>query len=258
MAPRFFHPEPLSVGARAELSPTAATHARTVLRLRAGAEITLFDGHGAEFHAVITQIDRGRLRVDITRREAVDRESSLPLTLVQGLIKGQKMDWIVQKATELGVTAIHPVVCERSVVRLPAERLIGKANHWRGVAIAACEQCGRNRLPLIHDPIPLAAAIAAAAPDHRRWIMHPGLRQPRRRQTASPADRAILYCGPEGGFTDHEVAQLRDQGALTLWLGQRTLRSDTAALTGIVLLQQRCGDLGAPAVDPGDWRAPTC
>ena len=248
MAPRFFHPEPLRVGAHTELSPVAATHARTVLRLRAGAGITLFDGQGVEFDAVITHSDRGCLRVTIIGCTAVDRESGLQLILVQGLIKGQKMDWIVQKATELGVTAIHPVVCERSVVRLPPDRLAGKAKHWRGIAIAACEQCGRNRLPLIHEPACLDDAVpageSAGESAGRRWLMHPATRRLRPCRARSSGDvRTVLYCGPEGGFTDQEADRLRDQGALPLGLGPRILRSDTAAIAGIVLLQHHFGDI---------------
>ena len=237
----------MRVGAHTELSPVAATHARTVLRLRAGAAITLFDGQGAEFDAVITHVDRGRLRVTITGCTVIDRESGLQLTLVQGLIKGQKMDWIVQKATELGVTAIRPVVCERSVVRLPPARLAGKSKHWRGIAIAACEQCGRNRLPVIHEPTGLDDAVPVGDSADRCWLMHPTARHPCPDRTVSSGVRTVLYCGPEGGFTDDEVAKLRDRGALTLVLGPRILRSDTAAIAGIVLLQQQFGDIDSPA-----------
>lgn len=241
-APRFHHAGPLRTGETVELSDTAARHVQ-VLRLQAGDPITLFNGEGGEYRAHLTEVHRKRVSAQITEFADLERESPLILRLIQAISKGDRMDYTVQKAVELGVNHIQPVFSERSVVRLKGERLEKKLAHWQGIAISSCEQCGRNRPPAWGEIMDLNDALAAAK-------HHTGIRlvlDPRATTSLGnlPEDKTYtLLSGPEGGFTDQEIDTALAHGFTGIRMGPRILRTETAAIAATAALQARFGDLG--------------
>jgi 16S rRNA (uracil1498-N3)-methyltransferase len=239
---RLYIDNQLREGLRLDLPQEAAHHAVRVLRLRAGDEIVLFDGRGGEYPARIEAIERSRVAVNVGAHRAVERESPLEVTLVQGVSSGERMDITVQKAVELGVRAIQPVLAEKSVVKLDAERAEAKREHWRRVAISACEQCGRNRIPDIWPVISLPEYCRAARPAAIRLLLSPSgqahLRQaiPRLEQTLA------LAVGPEAGFSASEEELLMATGFRPIMLGPRVLRTETAAPAALAALNALGGD----------------
>jgi 16S rRNA (uracil1498-N3)-methyltransferase len=243
---RVYVDAPLSAGSVVELPASAAQHLAKVLRARSGDEIVLFAGDGREYAAAIESIRGSRVTAAVGEARQIDRESPLAVTLIQCIARADRMDVIVQKATELGVARIVPVISRRSVVRLDAAQAASKAEHWRGIAIAACEQCGRNRLPVIESPRALIRHLGEAPPGGARLILEPG---------AAGSGAAVeigatveLAVGPEGGFDAEELEAFRVCGFASVALGPRVLRTETAAIAGIAWLQSRFGDL---AVVPG-------
>ena len=245
--PRFFCPLPLTVGASLDLPEDAARHAVRVLRLREGEGLTLFDGTGGEVDACITAVARDRVTVQVEKRRALERESALSLTLVQALQSGDKMDMTVQKAVELGVSRIVPVASRRSVLRLEGERAQRRAAHWRAVAISACEQCGRNRVPVIEEIISLERwlALPPVAPEGQplRLMLAPeaahallGLAPPRAGQPLE------LLIGAEGGLAPEEMAAAKAAGFEGVRLGPRVLRTETAGMAAMAAIQAVWGD----------------
>jgi 16S rRNA (uracil1498-N3)-methyltransferase len=233
----------LAPGARVRLGAEAAAHVTRVLRLGAGDAVTLFNGDGADYPARVAALGRGTVEVEVMGRTAARPESPLAVTLVQGIARAERMDLVLQKATELGVAAIVPVATARSVVRLDADSRRRKAAHWRGIAIAACEQCGRARLPEVAAPLPL--------PD---WLARPARTGWRRVQLEPDAGVALaaaaadatsieLLVGPEGGLTETERDAARQTGYLSCRLGPRVLRSETASIAALAVLQATAGDL---------------
>ncbi len=236
----------LAEGGVVELPPSAAQHLAKVLRARSGDEIVLFAGDGREFAAAIESVRGSRVTAAVGEAREIDRESPLAITLIQCIARADRMDVIVQKATELGVARIVPVISRRSVVRLDPTQAASKAEHWRGIAIAACEQCGRNRLPAIETPKPLLRHLSEALPGGARLILEPGAAGPR---AAVGIGTAVeLAVGPEGGFDAEELEAFRLCGFASLALGPRVLRTETAAIAGIAWLQSRFGDLAV-----GPW-----
>ena len=241
MIPRFFCSQPIKVGATMELPQEAAHHALRVLRLRQGAAIVLFDGTGGEYRAKL--VDEGRrTSARIEAFDPIERESPLAVTLAQALPSGDKMDWIIEKAVELGVSAIVPLLAERSVVRLAGERAAKRVAHLNAVARAACEQCGRNRVPAVEAIAPLGTFLAASvAQDVQRLVLTPG--GTRNLAALAPsAQGVVLLAGPEGGWSDAEMAAFRACGWRDLTLGPRILRSETAGPAALAALQARWGD----------------
>lgn len=240
---RVYVERPLASGASVALPPAAAHHVAHVLRLRRGADVTLFDGRGGEFEAIITRADRRGVEVRVGRKHGVDRESSLPLVLVQGISRAKRMDIAIQKAVELGVTTFVPVLTERSVVRLDAEGVAARSVHWRGIAIHACEQCGRTRLPEIADVTTLGEWLDHVQPAGRKLVLNP--RASRGLDTFTRGSGPItLMVGPEGGFTPAEVAAAEAAGFTSVAFGPRILRTETAAIAGLTAIQLLWGDLG--------------
>lgn len=235
---------PLASGSLIELPPEAAVHLARVLRARVGDAVVLFNGDGGEFAAVVELVRGTRAAVAVGEERHADRESPLALTLLQCIPRGDRMDWIVQKATELGVARIVPLVSRRGVVKLSGRQAESKAAHWRAVAVSACEQCGRNRLPAIDTPRALDEFLGAVPAAGARLLLDPD------GDDATPLDAAsaAIECaiGPEGGFAPEEIACLRTAGFRGLRLGPRILRTETAALAALVWLQSRCGDLRRP------------
>ena len=237
----------LSPGTIVELPRETAAHLAKVLRARSGDPLILFGGDGREYAGAVESVRGSRVTASVGNGAEVDRESPLAVTLVQCVPRGDRMDFIVQKATELGVTRIVPVLSQRSVVRLDAAQAESKAAHWRAVVVNACEQCGRNRLPVIAAPVPLieylGSTAAGAGTPAARFVLEPDLEA-----AAAPAaleTAAHLAVGPEGGFGDEELEAFRIAGFRKLRLGPRILRTETAAIAALTWLQTRFGDMRA-------------
>lgn len=235
--PRFYVAQGLQAGARLDLPADTAHHATRVLRLAAGDAIALFDGTGGEYEASIFTAARGALTVDIGAHHARERESPLRVTLLQGVTTTDRMDFIIQKAVELGVAAIQPVLCGKSVVRLSAERAAAKLEHWRRVAIAACEQCGRNRIPEVREP--LAVARCAVKDDSAKALLSPRAAHGLEEFLRNPLTIAV---GPEAGFDSDEERLFDAAGFVPVRLGPRVLRTETAALAALAALNALQGD----------------
>jgi len=237
--PRFFCPEPLRPGATLTLPPGPARHVQ-VLRLQPGAAITLFDGHGGEHAATVERMGRSDVVVQVGAHLPLEREAARAVHLVLGMPANERMDWLVEKATELGVASIQPLVTAHGVVRLSGERAGKKRAHWEAIAAAACEQCGRNRVPRIH-PVQDFGAWLSNAPaqgdDALRALLSlapgtqalPGL-------AAASAGAAWVLSGPEGGLAAPEEARALAAGFRPANLGPRVLRAESAALAALVLL----------------------
>jgi 16S rRNA (uracil1498-N3)-methyltransferase len=240
-APRFFVGialEPDLTGRTLALPQAVAHHAARVVRLAAGDALTLFDGTGGEYAATIVAAGRREVSVHIDRFDPVEREPALALTLAQAVAANDAMDDAVRKATELGAAAIQPVIAERSAPRPAGERRNRRHAHWRQVAIAACEQCGRNRVPAVHAPLPLRAWLAA-------WraggvVLAPDAEAPIGALGRAPS---ALLVGPEGGFAPAELGAARSAGFIAVRLGPRVLRTETAAAAGLAVLNVLWGDL---------------
>ncbi|ORM72812.1 16S rRNA (uracil(1498)-N(3))-methyltransferase [Pantoea wallisii] len=240
--PRIYHPHPLAVNSEIFLEEDAANHVGRVLRMTAGQQVELFDGSNLTFSAEITQADKKRVKVKILASQSDDRESPLHLHLGQVMSRGEKMEFTIQKSIELGVNVITPLFSERCGVKLDAERLAKKIQQWQKIAIAACEQCGRNRVPEIREAMTLEAWCAEAE-NGLKLNLHPRASQSTN-TLPQPVKRVRLLIGPEGGLSADEIAMTAQQGFTDILLGPRVLRTETTALTAITALQVRFGDLG--------------
>ena len=235
-------PGPLAASSRQTIEGDAANHITRVLRLRPGDPLTLFDGHGCEYAARIEEFRRDAVIVAVGDREAADRESPLALTLAQGVSRGERMDWVVQKATELGITRIVPVLTERTVVKLDSEQSERKRRHWQGIAVAACEQSARNRVPDIAAPLGLQDFLRDADAASTRLLLSPTGTQ-RVNDLKAPERRIIVLIGPEGGLAEAEQRAAIGAGFIAVRMGPRVLRTETAAVAALTLLQHHFGDL---------------
>jgi len=247
--PRFFSPQPLSVGARVDLSESAARHAARVLRLKEDDCLTLFDGAGGEYVARIARVGRDNVAVEVMQWSDVECESPIDITLIQALQSGEKMDLTVQKAVELGVRRIVPVASQRSVVRLEGDRAQRRVAHWRAVAASACEQCGRNRVPEV-----------SALEGLRPWLARPAsggtlrlMLDPRSVNTLGSLPRPQtdsgieLLIGAEGGLSPDEMDLAVRAGFVGVRLGPRVLRTETAGLAALAAIQCLWGDFRGEA-----------
>ncbi len=234
--PRFHCPTPLPLGATLELPDSAARHVQ-VLRLQPGSEITLFNDEGGECLASVTRMGRSTVEVQVSLHQAIEREASRAVHLALGMPANERMDWLVEKATELGVASLQPLQAERSVLRLAGERAEKKRSHWQGVAIAACEQCGRNRVPPVYPILALPAWLSAAPAGHRLLLSLQADSVPLTRHLATLDAGAVLFLsGPEGGLSAAEERAARSQGFVPVSLGTRTLRAETAPLAALAAL----------------------
>ena len=237
--PRFHCPVPLAAGEVIDLPPGAARHVQ-VLRLQPGARITLFhgepDGPGGEFEATVTRMGRSEVLARIGTHHAVEREAPRAVHLLAGITANERMDWLVEKATELGVASITPLLAERSVLKLKGERADKKLAHWQAVAVAACEQCGRNRVPTLHPAQTLADWLQAPPQDGQRLLLslRPGT-QPL--HAAAPGHTGLVFLsGPEGGLSSTEEDLALAHGFAPVTLGPRVLRAETAPLAALAAL----------------------
>jgi 16S rRNA (uracil1498-N3)-methyltransferase len=241
--PRFYCPVPLSDASLIDLPDDAARHAVRALRLREGDELTLFDGSGGEYVARIAAVARDRVSATLESWCDVERESRVSVTLVQALQTADKMDTTVQKAVELGVARIVPVVSRRSVLRLEGERAVRRVAHWRAVAVSACEQCGRNRLPAVNDITGLERWLAQpAGPSTLRLMLAPGAADSLH-TLALPENASVeLLIGAEGGLAPEEMALAETAGFRSIRLGPRVLRTETAGMAAVAAIQTLWGD----------------
>jgi len=240
--PRLFVDAELHPDSRLVLPEAVSNHAVRVLRLRDGDAVVLFDGRGGEYDAQLASPGRGKVTARTGRRRDPVRESPLLLTLAQAVSSSEKMDFTIQKAVELGVVAIQPLLSEKSVVRLSAEREEKKLARWRRVAIAACEQCGRNRLPELREAMSVEAYCDVSSPASLRLLLSPAGEPGLRRLQGKIAGAVALAVGPEAGFSAPEEQLLRRAGFMAVRLGPRVLRTETAALAALSALNALAGD----------------
>lgn len=238
--PRFYCREALAPGAHVELPEPVARHAVRVLRLPPGAPMVLFDGRGGEYPARIERIERDRVVAELGAWQDVERESPLAITLVQALQVGEKMDFTIQKAVELGVRDIVPVESRRSVMRLAGERAAKRVAHWQGVAASACEQCGRNQVPLVAPLEKLENWLARPSHAALRLMLAPDAEQTL--VEIAPAGEVQLLIGSEGGLDPQEVIAATQAGFRAVRLGPRVLRTETAGLAALAAMQAIWGD----------------
>ena len=240
--PRFYCPPPIPLSGSFDLPPDAAHHASRVLRLRTGDTVEIFDGIGNACHGMIA--DPGPKHVTVTgiADSRNKRESPLHTLLAQALCSSEKMDWIIQKSTELGVTEIQPLTTERSVARLTVDRTARRLDHWQQVAISACEQCGRNVLPLIHQPLDIMDWLQQVKTiTEAKYILLPDGTANLHDRTG-PRGTAVMLVGPEGGFSQAESDTAIHCCFTPLRLGARVMRTETAAIAGLAVLQTLWGD----------------
>nr|MBL8411365.1 16S rRNA (uracil(1498)-N(3))-methyltransferase [Dechloromonas sp.] len=239
--PRFYCREALSPGAHVELPEPVARHAVRVLRLPPGAPMVLFDGRGGEYPARIERIERDRVLAELGAWQEVERESPLRVTLVQALQAGEKMDFTIQKAVELGISDIVPVESRRSVMRLTGDRAGKRVAHWQGVAASACEQCGRNQVPLVAPLEKLENWLARPANGALRLMLAPDAAETLA-SLPPPAGEVQLLIGAEGGLDPQEVIAAGQAGFRPVRLGPRVLRTETAGLAALAAIQALWGD----------------
>jgi 16S rRNA (uracil1498-N3)-methyltransferase len=241
--PRFYCPQPLLPGTTVDL-PEAVAHHLHVVRQQSGAELVLFNGAGGQVRARLAELGKRRASADVLAHEAIDAELPFSITLAQGLPEGSKMDWIVEKAVELGVSAIAPLAARRSVVKLSGERADKRLAHWQGVVVSASEQCGRNRLAEVAPVQDFARWLAEPADGVQRILLSPRADASLAQWTRStPAQAVCLLVGPEGGFSDEEEDAAIAAGALPLSMGPRVLRTETAGLAALAILAAGWGGI---------------
>lgn len=224
-----------------ELSPEAGQHVAVVLRMQPGEKLTLFCGDNREFSASIDTVKKKQVLVTIDSVKEKNRESPLAIHLAQAISKGDRMELVMQKSVELGVSSIIPLITERCVVKLDKERMAKKLHQWQAIVIAACEQSGRNKVPLVHQPLTLEQYVKEAQAK-LKLILHPGCTTRWRDYSFEQSD-IVLMIGPEGGLSDDEIAFACQHDFLPLSLGPRILRTETAAITALCVLQAVGGDL---------------
>ncbi len=240
---RLFVDSPLQQGRTVELDAALTNKIAKTLRLKPGAPLVLFSGDGLDHEAVLLDIQRHRCRAEIRSSLPRDRESPLRISLAQGLARSDKMDLALQKAVELGVACFQPLHTERSVVKLSESRAKRRQDHWRAIASAACEQCGRSRLPVVQPPLPIGDFLAGAIPG-AKYLLAAKAARPLVPPTSPPENMVTVLIGPEGGLTETEQGAAREAGFSPLRLGPRVLRTETAAIAALTLFQYWWGDLG--------------
>lgn len=238
--PRIYTPQTLTPNTTLDLDDNAANHVGKVLRMQTGRELILFNGQGPyHFNAVIEHSDKKRVSVNLLEKIETHNESPLSIHVGQALSKGDKMELVIQKAVELGVTDITPLWTEHCDVKLNAERMEKKLKQWQGIIISACEQCGRDIIPSLNPVVKFQEWIASVNGDEK-WVLDP--RGNAEQATPDSVSSAVIAIGPEGGLSQDEIQQACDNGFKAKLIGPRVLRTETAALTAVTLLQSQWGD----------------
>jgi 16S rRNA (uracil1498-N3)-methyltransferase len=238
--PRVFSAQPLTSGASIQLDEAGSHYLSKVLRMQAGRELVLFNGEGGEYAGEIAAISKKQVTVALGEFTPDNRESPLQLELAISVSRGERMDWVIQKATELGASRITPLLTERTEVKLGSERQEKKTGHWRQIVISACEQCQRNILPPLDSPVTLDEWLPQVTAEARFVLHH---RDSQRLPTDSKPASVALLIGPEGGLSETEIEQARAAGFAPLTLGPRVLRTETAPVAAVSLVQYLWGDL---------------
>lgn len=239
---RIYMPGTYEPGETIELSTAAGQHVGTVLRMQANDPLTLFRGDNREFDATIAAVHKKKVTVDIHAANLVNRESPRLIHLAQALSKGDRMEWIVQKAVELGVTSLTPLITAHCAVRLEQERLAKKQLQWQAIAIAACEQSGRNQVPTIHSPCSFATYLQQCDARYK-MVLHPTASDSLTKHIPSTQGDIALLIGPEGGLSEEEIDIAKEKAFHPLSLGPRILRTETAAIAALSIVQALAGDL---------------
>lgn len=245
--PRIYTPQPITANQTIELESGASKHILAVLRLKPGAALILFDGSGREFDAYLDGAENLKAWLRIASEHISHNESPLRISLAQGISRGERMDFTLQKAVELGVVEIFPVLTERSVVRLDEKQAVRKREHWQQLVIAACEQSGRVRVPAVHAPASLDSLFSVNPPHDLKLLLKPNADSAISDLSPPVNNQTLLLVGPEGGLSEAEAATARQAGFTSAHIGPRVLRTETAALVALSLLQARWGDLGIHA-----------
>ncbi len=241
---RIFQPVDLVCGSVIQLDIQASHHLSSVLRAKIDDALTLFNGRGGEYKSIITQINKKQVSVQINEHVAREAESPLELCLAQGISRGEKMDYTIQKAVELGVKKIIPLFTERCTVKLDEERRAKRFQHWQSIIISACEQSGRNQIPELVFPMALEKSLDSVQADWY-FVLSPVASSQLKDKPVQKQQRIVLLIGPEGGLSEAEINLACQQGYLPLNLGPRILRTETAAVAAITALQCSFGDMGA-------------
>ncbi len=239
--PRIYYPQNIPLEQEFALTDDAAHHIATVLRLKANHPIVLFNGDGNEYSAQIICVERRKVHVEADACLSLSKESSLHVHLGQGVSKGDRMDTVLQKSVELGVTEITPILTERCTVKLDEKRWEKKQQQWQKIVVGACEQCGRNTIPTLNAPVTLEQWLCTSTTSSR-FVLAPGAEQALARQPYN-TDGYRLLIGPEGGLSANEIHRANESGYLSVSMGPRVLRTETAALASISVLQALHGDL---------------
>lgn len=239
--PRVYLDQSLSVTEQLSLNETASHYLAKVLRMGPGRELILFNGTGGEYLAEIIETGKKSVSVDIKSFSADNRESSLSIELAIGISRGERMDWVLQKATELGVSKITPLITERTEVKIAGDRQDKKMQHWQQILISACEQCQRNILPQLNDPVDFNRWVGDVSAE-KKFVLHH--RHEKILQTTEKPSSVCLLIGPEGGLNDDEIQLAESHNFASLRLGPRVLRTETAPIAAISLVQYLWGDLG--------------
>ncbi|MDH5323993.1 MAG: 16S rRNA (uracil(1498)-N(3))-methyltransferase [Gammaproteobacteria bacterium] len=245
--PRIFQEQSLAVGQSLICDAQAVQYLLRVLRLKPGDAVTVFNGDGAEYAGKISALEKREGCIQILQRHEVDLESPLRTVLVQGVSRGERMDYTIQKATELGISEIFPVTTERTGVNLQGERRERRRQHWQAIVTSACEQCGRNRVPLVHPVESLPSWVdrcQTLLQNELKLVLHQNAALSLRQMPRVFAPGVVLLVGPEGGLTQSDLAAVSPLGFESVALGPRILRTETAALTALAILQSLWGDLG--------------
>ncbi|MGH1460853.1 MAG: 16S rRNA (uracil(1498)-N(3))-methyltransferase [Neptuniibacter sp.] len=237
--PRFYDPQPLHEGTTIALCENVVQHVSRALRMRSGECITLFNGNGFEYKATLTAVEKRSASAHIDKQLNVTTESTLDIHIGQSLSRGERMDYAVQKSTELGVTAITPILSERCEVKLPPERQKKRVQHWQQTAVSACEQSGRSIPPVIHDPESLQQWLASQTAD-LKFVLHHHSEKPL--EKLQPPVSIALLIGPEGGLSEAEVELALEYGFKPLALGPRVMRTETAPVAALAVLNYLWGD----------------
>lgn len=241
--PRFYQEVDVQVGQEQQLSTVNHRHAVQVLRLKAGDSLMLFDGNGGEYYAQIASCNKRDSSVVLKSFDDVNRESALKSSLILSTIKSDKMDFAIQKAVELGISHIQPMISDRSVIKIKADRLQKKMQHWQAIIVGACEQSGRTCVPTIDEPISLEASLIKYKNDFCIGLLPT---TPQKFHDLKPIDEdkgVALIIGPEGGFTEAEESLMQNYDINTVNLGKRILRAETAVIASLTACQQQWGDL---------------
>ncbi|BFM18536.1 16S rRNA (uracil(1498)-N(3))-methyltransferase [Maricurvus nonylphenolicus] len=238
--PRIYTSQPLATSQTLELEENPSRHIAKVLRMEAGRELVLFNGEGGEYNATLTEVGKKRVSVTLGEFNDIDRASPLKIELAIGVSRGERFEWVLQKATELGVTSITPLFTDRTEVKLAGPRLEKKIGHWQQILISACEQCQLNQPPTLNTPQQFTQWLPTAEADLKLVLHH---RSEKRLADQSQPQSACLLIGPEGGLSTEEIQQAESLGFNALTLGPRVFRTETAPITAISLLQYLWGDL---------------